>query len=251
MQNRNQTLNNVTIQSNAGQWAILSLLIAGLTTCTSPASFEAPQLLSIDFEKVSDLDYWSAEIEGPSSQLSIIDGALDMEASGGATVWLKEKLRSPLEIKYTAYVVGGDGPNDRVSDLNCFWMAQDPRCLDNIFSCADTLRTGKFSDYHQLQTYYVGYGGHNNTKTRFRRYTGTGDRPLLPEHDLAAPHLIVPNTDIRVHIKVYPKRTTYAINDEVIFDISDEAPYEEGWFAFRTVRNHLRIKEFSIHPLKD
>ncbi len=183
--------------------------------------------------------------------MSIIDGALAIEASGGATIWLKQKLKAPIEIKYTAYLVTDEGPNDRVSDLNCFWMANDPRCPEDIFSCADSIRTGKFPDYHQIQTYYVGYGGHNNSKTRFRRYTGTGDRPLLPEHDLAEPHLIIPNQDIQVHIKVYPDRTTYSINDELIFDYQDESPYQEGWFAFRTVRNHLKIKDFSINKLID
>lgn len=236
---------------NCGISAPLLCLFVGLTACQSGTPLEQSPLFATDFKNTEDLDYWSPEVEGALSQVSIIDGALDIEASGGATIWLKQKLKAPIEIRYTAYVVGNEGTNDRVSDLNCFWMARDPRCPEDIFSCADSIRTGKFSDYHQIQTYYVGYGGHNNTKTRFRRYTGTGDRPLLPEHDLAAPHLITPNKDLQVHIKVYPKRTTYAVNDEVIFDYQDEEPYQEGWFAFRTVRNHLKIKDFSINTLKD
>lgn len=251
IQNENQTLHNVISKLHLGLSIACLFLIIGLIACHSETPAEEPSLFSIEFDEASDLAYWSPEVEGPLSQVSIIDGALDIEASGGATIWFKQKLKAPIEIKYTAFVVGDEGPNDRVSDLNCFWMAKDPRCPEDIFSCADSIRTGKFPDYHQIQTYYVGYGGHNNSKTRFRRYTGTGDRPLLPQHDLAEPHLITPNKDIKVHIKVYPDRTTYSINDELIFDYEDEAPYQEGWFAFRTVRNHLKIRDFSINTLKD
>ena len=222
------------------------VLISGLTACHSPTTEFA-----IDFEQAPDLDYWKAETEGPSPELSLVEGALDIDASGGATIWFVEKLHAPIAIEYTAYVVSADGPNDRVSDLNCFWMAEDPRCAENIFSCADTVRTGRFGDYHQLRTYYVGYGGHNNTKTRFRRYTGTGERPLLPTHDLAAPHLIAANQEIKVRIEVFTDRTTYAVNGEILFEYQDKEPYLAGWFAFRTVRNHLRVKDFFVKQLKD
>ena len=84
------------------------------------------------------------------------------------------------------------GPNDRVSDLNCFWMARDARSPDDIFA---TRRSGQFADYNQLRTYYVGLGGNGNTTTRFRRYIGdVENRPLLPEHDLRDPeNLLKPN----------------------------------------------------------
>ena len=227
------------------------ILLYWLVACHTPSSEGKLLLFSIDFEQDSDLDHWKAEVQGSSSEVSIVEGALDIDASGGATIWFKEKLHVPIEIEYTALVVGKEGPNDRVSDLNCFWMATDPRCLNNIFSCADTTRTGLFRDYHQLKTYYVGYGGHNNTKTRFRRYIGNGERPLLPEHDLAAPHLIVPNQDIKIRIRAYSDRTTYSINDQVLYEYYDEEPYLEGWFAFRTVRNHLQIKDFRVRRLPD
>ena len=222
-----------------------------LLNCDSPATEENLSLFSLAFEQAADLNYWEAEIEGGTSEWSIHDGTLDINASGGATIWFKEKLSAPVEIEYTALVVDEGALNDRVSDLNCFWMAKDPRCIENIFACEKTGRTGKFSDYHVLKTYYVGYGGHNNSKTRFRRYTGTGERPLLPNHDLGPPHRIVPNKDIKVCIKVFENRTTYAINDQILFDYQDETPYLEGWFAFRTVRNHLKIKDFKVKRLEE
>ena len=239
----------------SAQKGISILLLAGLIVCVNECKLlifkEKEEKIKTSFDQPEDLENWVPELEGPSSEVSIVDGALDIDASGGATIWFKEKLKAPLEIKYTVVVVDKSGKNDRVSDLNCFWMANDPRCEEAIFSCPDSLRRGKFSHYHQLKTYYVGYGGHNNSKTRFRRYLGTGDRPLLPEHDLGAPHLIVPNQELKVQIIVLNNRTTYSINGQTIFDFYDnDDPYEEGWFAFRTVRNHMQIKDFKVVSLK-
>ena len=49
--------------------------------CHPGTPTEEPSSFSIDFEKACYLNYWSPEIEGPLSQVSIIDGALDIEAS--------------------------------------------------------------------------------------------------------------------------------------------------------------------------
>ena len=76
-------------------------------------------------------------------------------------------------------MISAGGKNDRVSDLNCFWMARDSRNPDDLFAVH---RTGKFADYNQLLCYYVGVGGNTNTTTRFRRYIGDANtRPLLPQ----------------------------------------------------------------------
>ena len=76
-------------------------------------------------------------------------------------------------------MIHAGGTHDRVSDLNCFWMATDSRSPDDLFA---TRRSGKFSDYDRLRTYYVGLGDNGNSTTRFRRYIGTQDlRPLLPD----------------------------------------------------------------------
>ena len=108
--------------------------------------------------------------------------ALVIDVPAGCTVWFKPQLTSPLMIEYEATVISSGGANDRASDLNCFWMARDSRSPDNLFA---TARSGKFSDYDRLFTYYVGLGGNTNTTTRFRRYIGQQDnRPLLRQNDL-------------------------------------------------------------------
>ena len=131
-------------------------------------------------------------------------------------------------------------------------MAIDPRCPANIFSCADSIRTGNFGTYHDLRTYYVGYGGNGNATTRMRRYPGyTRERPMLPEHDLGEPHTIKANTPIKISIKVVGNKITYSHNGNVIFTMRDELPYHEGWFAFRTVRNHMQILDFKVIQIED
>ncbi|MGF1637856.1 MAG: DUF6250 domain-containing protein [Cyclobacteriaceae bacterium] len=112
-------------------------------------------------------------------------------------------------------------------------------------------RDGKFSQYDSLQLYYVGLGGHYNTKTRFRRYSGDGNKPLLPEHDLSDHEtLILPNVQTKIRIIVYDQIIQYYKNGQLIFNYLDEQPYGSGHFGFRTVNNHMTIDNFKIYALK-
>ena len=139
-----------------------------------------PLLQSEDF--ANDSGNWKSELENGGS-VTTKNSRLDIDVPAGATIWFKPPLTGPVLIEYQATVISAGGPNDRVSDLNCFWMAHDSRNPADIFAVQ---RSGKFSDYNQLLTYYVGLGGNGNTTTRFRRYIGDPViRPLMPEHDLA------------------------------------------------------------------
>jgi hypothetical protein len=121
---------------------------------------------------------WHVE-QLPGGTVRFQNDEIEIEDAEGCTVWLREKLAAPLEITYDVTVVARGGPQDRVSDLNCFWLASDPKAPTTL----PTGRSGRFSDYDSLRLYYVGMGGNNNTTTRFRRYLGDGTKPLLPDHD--------------------------------------------------------------------
>jgi len=138
--------------------------------------------------------------------------------------------------------------NDRVSDLNCFWMARDARSPDDLFA---TRRSGVFSDYDQLRCYYVGHGGNSNTTTRFRRYIGEkGHRPLRPEHDLTAPEfLLKPNVSQHIQLVAAGSIVEYFRDGKRLFSYDDPAPYTSGWFGLRTVTSHFKIRNFQIHRL--
>ena len=85
---------------------------------------------------------------------------------------------------------------DRLSDLNCFWAANDPKYPDDLFARSQW-RDGIFKNYNTLNLFYVGYGGNDNSTTRFRRYKGeyfgVADdkvKPLLKEYTDAS-HLLL------------------------------------------------------------
>jgi|UniRef100_UPI00404AE07D hypothetical protein len=196
----------------------------------------------------TDLTEWLVE-QMPGGRVYPADHALVIEDIGGCTVWYRHALSAPMEITFEAKVVMQGGPHDRLSDLNCFWMATAPTEPDGLMA-ASTKRTGLFGDYDTLATYYVGYGGNDNSTTRFRRYTGTGDRPLLPEHDLGdAAHLLVPNHVYQIKLVARAGRAEYWRNGELIFAYDDPTPLTQGYFGFRTVKSHLVIRNFKVTPL--
>ena len=182
------------------------------------------------------------ELEKPG-RITTTNGVLDVDVPAGATLWWKQEITQPVEIQYEALAVSEGGVNDRVSDLNCFWMAAD---------ALSKHRSGKFSDYDDLRTYYAGLGGNSNTTTRFRRYIGApGNRPLLPEHDLQAPEFLLrANVWQTIRLVANGNRIQYYRDGKLIFDFTDPAPYTRGYFALRTTQSHIRIRNFRITRLQ-
>jgi hypothetical protein len=192
------------------------------------------------------LGAWAVE-QMPGGTVAVRDGALVIEDAAGCTVWFREKLTAPVEISYEVTVISAGGPHDRVSDMNCFWMASDPRPPAGPPFAAGHARTGKFSDYDSLLTYYVGYGGNTNSTTRFRRYDATPARPLLPEHDLRdKKFLLEPNRPYRIRLVARNGVAEFWRDGEKIFSFRDPTPLTSGWFAFRTVTSHLVIRNFRV-----
>jgi lysophospholipase L1-like esterase len=189
---------------------------------------------------------WTLESERPA-RATATGGTLDIDTPAGSTLWLRSELNGPVLIEYEAAAVSAGGPNDRVSDLNCFWMATDPGSTSGPAG----RRTGAFTDYNTLRTYYVGLGGNGNTTTRFRRYVASAtERPLLPENDRSSPEdLLRPNRFQRIRIVAYGSLIQYYRGDRKVFEYTDAQPYTHGWFAFRTTHSHLRIRHFRVYRL--
>ena len=185
---------------------------------------------------------WVVE-QQPGGCVLAEDGRLVIEDAAGATVWYRPRLEAPLVITYRARA----SSRARVSDLNCFWMARDPRNDEPPFAPRNR-RSGRFTDYDSLLTYYVGYGGNGNTTTRFRRYDGTGARPLQPGHDLQDPRFLLrPDHDHRIALRVSEDgETSFTCDGHTLFRFRDPEPLRAGWFAFRTVRSRLELADFSV-----
>ncbi len=191
---------------------------------------------------------WVVE-QMPGGTVTAKDNTIEIADAGGCTVWYREKLTTPVVISYEITVISAGGPHDRVSDLNCFWMATDPKVPEGCPFASGHGRSGRFEDYDSLRTYYVGLGGNENTTTRFRRYAGGGTKPLLPEHNLRdKKFLLQPNRPYRIEISVHDGTVEYRRDGEVLFSWRDPAPLTEGWFGFRTVHGHQLIRNFRISP---
>jgi hypothetical protein len=218
--------------------AIMLLLLLFVPSCVK----QAQPLFADDFR--DGLSHWHVELE-KGGTVQARDGVLEIDVPAGCTVWFKPMLEGPVMIEYNAIVISAGGANDRVSDLNCFWMARDARSPDDLFA---TKRSGRFAEYNLLRGYYVGLGGNNNTTTRFRRYIGDpSTRPLLPEHDLSHPaDLLAANTTQHIRLVADGSLIQYWRDGRKLFELSDPDPYRSGWFGFRTTRSHLKLSRFRV-----
>ncbi|MDJ1480657.1 DUF6250 domain-containing protein [Cytophagaceae bacterium YF14B1] len=221
---------------------ILLLVGIGVQKLQAQQKEKKHLLFSDDFEQGLDTTRWIAEIEPlPESTVSVQNGYLDLNTKGGVTVWLNKKLTGNIMIEYTRKVVLNGGPNDRVSDLNQFWMATDPK-KPQLFA-----RNGKFEAYDSLSLYYVGMGGNTNTTTRFRKYNG-GERTLVQEY-LDAEHLLKPGIDYHIRIIVKGNQISFWVNDQCYFLYTDPNPLKEGYFGFRSTWSHQQISQIRIYQL--
>ncbi len=198
------------------------------------------------FEK--GLDNWKVE-QMPNGTVQIKDNTLEINDAKGCTIWFTEEIKGPSMIVYDAVLIDNGGAHDRVSDLNCFWMAKDLYNPSNLFKNSEE-RGGKFTNYDSLRLYYMGVGGHFNTRTRFRRYIGNGERPLLPEHDFTdSKYLLKPNHKYNIKILTFNNIVRYYRNDTLFVDFYDSEPYTSGYFGLRTVNNHMIVDNFKVYEL--
>lgn len=220
-----------------------------LTSCKvqGPAlklpGYEVDKLIFKDaFDKLS--ARWIVETPAHKNSRVVADkNKLVIDVAAGATVWLDEKLEGGYLIEFTRKVLVDSGVNDRLSDLNVFWMAKDPKNV-NTFT-----RSGVFEEYDSLSLYYVGMGGNTNSTTRFRKYYGDGRKPLLQEH-LDKAHLLESNRDYRITLTVKNGLTEFFVDGVKFFSYQDPQPLKEGYFGFRTTWSRHEIRDFKIYSLK-
>lgn len=199
---------------------------------------------------------WRIEAESEATRVLLRGDTLDITSPKGLSLWWETPLTAPCTIEYRACVVMEGGPCDRLSDLNCFWMASVPLSGKAVSPLLNSRKaTGRFLDSYRLQCYYLGFGGNYNTTTRFRRYDAdtlaitdeTHRPPIIKEYTDEA-HLLKPNHWYSVRIEVHADGLTrYYIDDELLVDYLDPSPLPYGWFAFRTTWSHTRVTGFRVN----
>ena len=241
-----QRIRSVTVYATI----LATSAVAGRSQTTPPDKrLHAGRVLYAD-DFSNGLRFWNVEMESPGTVIAK-SGVLDIDVPAGVTVWFNRELNGPVMIQYEATVVSAGGPNDRVSDLNSFWMATDPRTPEDVFAHN---RSGKFAEYNRLDMYYVGLGGNGNTTTRFRRYIGDEtERPLLPQNDLSVAKQpskgIVANKAQTITLIADGNLIQYWRDSEKIFEMIDPQPYTKGWFGIRTTKNHMQVRNLRIMRL--
>lgn len=217
---------------------LLSLLGALLAACSVPT------------------DRWIVEDESGAAVVSARADTLEILAPEGLTLWLREPLSGDYRITYTARLITEGGPHDRLADLNCFWAARDPEHPDDL-TARSSWRNGVFRHYNSLDLFYVGFGGNDNTTTRFRRYHGerfgapdSEVKPLLGEYT-DPEHLLEAGRAYRIRITVAGGRTSYAVDGEELFSRRLAPDEGDGWFGLRLLANHALISGFKIEYLHE
>ena len=110
------------------------------------------------------LKNWTIEDHSGKVKILVSSDTLEITAPDGLTLWYNQRLTGDYEIGYRVKMLMQGGKYDRLSDLNCFWGANDPEYPDNLFARSEW-RNGIFQRYKTLSLFYVGYGGNHNATT--------------------------------------------------------------------------------------
>lgn len=201
--------------------------------------------------------YWQVESESKDYHVSFRGDTCELISPKGLTLWRKEKMHQGMTLEYDACVVDEGQAGDRLSDMNCFWLASDPQAR-NLWERA-AWRSGIFTRCYTLQMYYLGYGGNHNTTTRFRRYNGdeaavedSARRPAILKEYTDAAHLLKANHWYHIKIEsTLSGRTRFYVDGECIVDYLDPQPLKNGWFGFRTTLSRTRITNLLTYETPD
>ena len=75
-----------------------------------------------DFNK-----YWRVESESKDYRVTFRGDTCELLSPKGLTLWRRQQYDANTVVEYDAMVVDEGQEGDRLSDMNCFWLASDPR----------------------------------------------------------------------------------------------------------------------------
>ena len=92
------------------------------------------------------LKNWTIEDHSGEVKIIVSGDTLEITAPKGLTLWYNQRLTGDYEISYRVKMLMQGGKYDRLSDLNCFWGANDPEHPGNLFARSEW-RNGIFQNY--------------------------------------------------------------------------------------------------------
>ena len=228
-----QTLWRGLLYHNTHIMRTITHLLA-LALCVMSSSLQADTLPSC-LDSKSFAAHWTIESESPDYRIQFLGDTLEVTSPKGMTIWRNERMEGRTIIEYDACLMDEGREEDRVSDLNCFWMASDPVVKDGSVFTRMKQRQGIFKNCYTLQLYYLGYGGNYNKTTRFRRYQGEANQggesypvPAILQEYTDEAHLNVPNQWRHIRIEADGTRIRYFIDGECLVDFRDPRPLTSG-----------------------
>lgn len=226
--------------------------LLSLITCMIVLSCNQQGKTNPDTDQSAVLSDWIIENQAEHMLAERNNNILEIIAPEGLTLWYNKKLTGNYEISYRIAMIMEGNRFDRLSDMNCFWAASDPEHPDDLFARSEW-RNGVFQNYNTLNLFYVGYGGNENTTTRFRQYHGeyygkddSKIKPLLQEYT-DENHLLKPDKWYHVVIKVTDNETSYSVDGETLFRLPIKKGEGDGYFGLRLLTNHIQLTDFTIH----
>lgn len=228
---------------------ILTWIITGFSIMASfgqnQITYKKKKLIYSDsFGKQVDSSDWQIEMPFDSSnRVFVANNRLWLDTKDGVTVWYKQPLKGNYCIEYNRCVVVDSGANDRLSDMNNFWQASDPK-NPRLFA-----RDGVFESYDNLQLYYAGIGGNYNSTTRLRRYGGSKEKPVIKEY-LDSGHLLKPNHIYNIHIVYLNHTTQLYVDGDLWFSFTDTKPLPTGYFGLRSTKSRQWVSGLKIWTIK-
>lgn len=210
--------------------------------------------LLVQTQKGVDTNLWLVEDHSDKAVFQTRGDTIEISTPKGLTLWYKPRLTGNYEITYSACMPMDGDPNARLSDLNCFWGANDPQYPDNLFA-RTVYRHGVFQRYKTLTLFYVGYGGNHNSTTRFRQYysglPGQDDkevRPVIKEYT-DPEHLLKPGKWYRIRIVVKKNTSRFYVDDELLFTRKMKPQEADGNFGLRLLENHVLFAGFKVRDI--
>lgn len=224
------------------KWLITILLLVSATVTAQNKALKDSLLFQDNFNAALDTGNWVVEKQKADSEIVVTkNGKLLLDTYSGATIWYKKELKGNIRITYKRKVIVDGGRNDRLSDLNNFWMATDPS--KKIFT-----RQGGFAEYDSLNMYYMGMGGNYNKTSRFRKYSN-GDKKIITEYTDSL-HLLKANKEYFIEIIVKDGVITFAVDGEIFVHWKDELPFTHGYFGIRSTRSRQEVDEVCLFQLQ-